>query len=85
MRDIDARRTLVNDAIYTIGKCMDYRRAVMNVFAYALDKVRNEDEMPEIQDLARQLRAKYEAEKRGHEIAITDKERALDTCKRSQP
>ena len=83
--DLEARGRLVNDAIYTIGKCMDYRRATMNIFAYALDKVRNEDETPEIKDLARQLRDKYEAEKRGHEIAITDKENALDTCKRSVP
>jgi hypothetical protein len=51
----------------------------MNVFAAALDKVRNEDETPEIKDLARQLRDKYEAAKSGHEEQITTRNNALNT------
>ena len=84
-RDLDARKKLVDDAIYTLNKCIDYRRAVMNVFAYALDRVRNEDDTPEIKDLARQLRDKYEASKRGHEEQITARNNALETCKNSRP
>ncbi len=83
--ELETRKKLVDDAIYTIGKCMDYRRAVMNVFGYALDKVRSENETPELQELGRKLRDKYEAEKRGHEIAITEKDNALNTCKSSRP
>ena len=47
----------------------------MNVFAYALAKVRNEDETPEILDLARQLRAKYDAEKRGRSLVTSARHR----------
>jgi hypothetical protein len=82
--DLEARRKHVNDAIYTIDKCLDHRRAVMNVFATALDRVRGESE-EDIKPLARQLRDKYEESKRGHEIAIKDKENALRTCKDSRP
>jgi vacuolar-type H+-ATPase subunit I/STV1 len=82
--DLDARKKLVDDAIYNIGKCLDYRRSVMNVFAYAQDKVRGETD-PDIVPLARQLRDKWEESKRGHGIAITDKENALRTCKDSRP
>jgi len=82
--DLDARKKLVDDAIYTINKCMDYRRAVMNIFATALDKVRGETD-EDIKPLARQLRDMYEESKRGHEIAIKDKENALDTCNKSKP
>jgi hypothetical protein len=82
--DLDARKKLVEDAIYTIDKCIDYRTAVMNVFATAIDKVRGEiDE--DIKPLARQLRDKYEGQKRGHEMAITAKKNALETCKNSRP
>jgi hypothetical protein len=76
------RKELVNHAIYSIGKCLDYRRAVMNVFASAQDKVRTEDETPEIEKIARELRDMYEESKRGHKIAITDKDNALSTCKK---
>lgn len=84
VRDLEARKKHVDDAIYTLGKCLDYRRAVMNVFAAAIDKVRGEND-DEIKPLARELRDKWEAGKRGHEIQITSRENALDTCKRSQP
>jgi len=77
---LDKREDLVDKTIYTIEKCIDYRQAVMNIFANALDKVRNENE-DEIQPFARTLRDKYEESKRGHEIAITDKKNALSTCK----
>jgi hypothetical protein len=82
--DLDARKKLVDDAIYTLNKCLDYRRAVMNIFATAQDKVRGETD-PDIVPLARELRDGYEASKRGHEIAIKDKENALETCKNSRP
>ena len=84
-KDLDARRKLVEDAIYNLDRCISYRRAVMNVFAAALDKVRNEDETPEIKDLARQLRDKYEEAKPGHETQITGRSNALATCKNSRP
>ena len=84
-RDLEARKKLVDDAIYNLNYCIDYRRAVMNVFAAALDKVRNEDDTPEIKDLARQLRDKYEASKSGHEEQITARKNALETCKNSRP
>jgi hypothetical protein len=84
VNDLDTRRKLVDDSIYNIGKCLDYRRSVMNVFAYAQDKVRGETD-PDIVPLARQLRDKWEESKRGHGIAITDKENALKICKDSRP
>lgn len=84
-RDLEARGKLVNDAIYTLEKCIDYRRAVMNAFASAIDRVRNENEPAEIVPLARQLRDKWEAGKPGHEEQITARKNALDTCKNSRP
>lgn len=83
-KELDDRKKLVDDAIYNLGKCVDYRRTVMNVFGYAQDKVRGETD-PDIVPLARQLRDKWEESKRGHAIAITDKENALRTCKDSRP
>jgi hypothetical protein len=77
---LDKRKDLVEKAIYTIEKCIDFRRAVMNVFATALDRVRSENENA-IAPLARTLRDRYEESKRGHEIAITDKNNALSTCR----
>lgn len=82
--DLDARKKLVDDSIYNIGKCLDYRHAVMNVFADAQDKVRGETD-PDIVPLARQLRDKWEESKGGHAVAITNKENALNTCKNSRP
>lgn len=84
-RDLEARGKLVNEAIYTLEKCIDYRRAVMNVFASAIDRVRNESDPPEIVPLARQLRDKWEAGKPGHEEQITARTNALNTCKSSRP
>lgn len=84
-KDLETRRKLVDDAIYNLDKCIDYRRAVMNSFAAALDKVRNENETPEIADLARQLRNRYEESKSGHEEQITARNNALSTCKNSKP
>lgn len=84
-RDLEARGKLVKEAIYTLEKCIDNRRAVMNVFASAIDRVRNENAPPEIIPLARQLRDKWEAGKPGHEEQITARNNALSTCKNSQP
>jgi hypothetical protein len=79
-KDLKDRKELVTNAIYTIEKCIDYRRAVMNVFASAQDKVRNENE-DDVKENARTLRDWFEESKRGHEIAITNKQDALSTCK----
>ena len=57
----------------------------MNVFASALDRVRNESDPKEIIPLARQLRDMWEAAKPGHEEQITARKNALDTCKNSRP
>lgn len=84
-KDLEARKKLIEDAIYTLDKCIAYRRAVMNSFASALDRVRNESETPELHELARSLRSKYEKEKSGHEIQITDKTNALNNCKDWRP
>jgi len=84
-KDLEARGKLVSDAIYNLEKCIDYRRAVMNVFASAIDRVRNENDPPEIIPLARQLRDMWEAGKPGHEEQITARRNALDTCKSSRP
>lgn len=87
-KDLETRKKLVDDAIYALDKCIDYRRAVMNSFAAALDKVRNENETPEIANLARQLRNRYEEGKsghEGHEEQITARSNALSTCKNSRP
>lgn len=84
-KDLEARKKLIDDAIYTIGKCIDYRRAVMNSFAAALDKVRSENETPRITELARKLRNSYEAGKPGHEEQITARNNALERCKKGLP
>ncbi len=84
-KDLETRKKLVDDAIYNLDRCISYRRAVLNVFAAALDKVRNENETPEIKELARQLRDKYEEAKSGHETQITARNNALATCKNSRP
>jgi hypothetical protein len=57
----------------------------MNVFASAIDRVRNENDPPQIIPLARQLRDMWEAGKPGHEEQITARKNALDTCKSSRP
>jgi hypothetical protein len=84
-RDLEGRGKLVNEAIYNLEKCIDYRRAVMNAFASAIDRVRNENDPPAIVPLARQLRDKWESGKPGHEEQITARKNALDTCKGSRP
>ena len=81
--ELDDREDLVDKSIYNIGKCIDYRKAVMNIFGDALDKVRGESD-PKIKPYATTLRDKYQASKRGHEIAIKDKENALSICKKEE-
>jgi peptidoglycan hydrolase CwlO-like protein len=82
--DLSKRKDLVNKTIETLGKCIDYRRAVLNVFAYALDKVRGESD-PTIKPYAEQLRSKYEESKAGHEQQISNKDNSVDTCKKELP
>lgn len=84
-KDLEARGKLVGEAIYNIEKCLDYRRAVMNVFSSAQDRVRSESDPPEIVPYARQLRDKWEVSKPGHAEAITAKENALARCKDARP
>ena len=79
-RELAAHRAEAASAVATLEKCIDNRRAVMNVFAAAKDKVTGEQD-EEIVPIARELRDAYEASKRGHEIAITGKENALAVCK----
>lgn len=64
---LDARKKHVESAIYNLDQCVAYRRAVMNSFAAALDKMRNESETPEIKAVAGSLVRKYERSKSGHE------------------
>ena len=80
-KDLKVRKKLVEDGIYTLDKCIAYRRAVMNSFAHALDKVRNESETKEIKDIARSLRSKYGKAKSGHEEQISAKTNAWNNCK----
>ena len=82
--DLDKRSELVTSTISNIEVCIDHRRAVMNVFAEALDKVRNEEEV-DIKPLARTLRDRFEAKKPTHEYAITEKEDAKNNCKSEIP
>ncbi|HWU85697.1 MAG TPA: hypothetical protein VN253_00375 [Kofleriaceae bacterium] len=82
--DLDKRKDFVEKAIYTLNKCIDYRRAVMNIFAYATDKVRGENE-PDIKPYAEKLRDKYPQHISGHEIQITSRMNALENCKKEQP
>lgn len=82
--DLSKRKDLIEKTMYTLNKCIDYRRAVMNVFAYALDKVRGEND-PSIKPYAEQLRDKYEESKSGHEEQISNKNNSLETCKKEMP
>jgi hypothetical protein len=82
--DFDSRKKLVEDAIYNLDQCISYRRAVMNSFASALDRVRNENETPRIKELAQKLRDSYGEAKSGHEEQINNKQNSLDTCKKSR-
>lgn len=79
--DIDKRKTLVNDAIYNIDKCIDHRQAVANTFVQAAGKIRGEDETATLAVYARELKEYYDKTKPGHELAITYKQNALSTCK----
>lgn len=78
--ELEKRKDLVEKTIYTLGKCLDYRRAVMNIFAYAADKVRGESD-PDIKPYAEKLRDRYPQHISGHEIQITNKSNALESCK----
>ena len=79
-REVVNRKYVVETTMNTINKCIDYRRAVMNVYAYALDKVRTETEA-DIKPLAEALREKYSEEISGHEKQITSRFDALRICK----
>lgn len=82
--DLVKRKDLVEKTIYTINKCIDYRRAVMNVYAYATDKVRGENDA-DIKPLAEILRNRYPVAISGHEEAIAGRFNAIETCKKDAP
>jgi hypothetical protein len=82
--DLDKRKDFVDKATYTLGKCIDYRRAVMNVFEYATDKVRGESDS-DIKPYAQRLRDKYPVAISGHKEQIDNKTNALETCKKERP
>jgi len=82
---LDNRRKQVETAIYNIDQCMTYRKAVLNVFASALDKMRNESDPPEIKDVAQSLARKYEASKSGHQQQLTIRDNAMKICKDARP
>lgn len=82
---LDARKKHVDSAIYNLDQCIAYRRAVMNSFAAALDKMRNEHDTPEIKSVASSLVRKYERSKSGHEQQISAKANALRNCRDWRP
>jgi flagellar motility protein MotE (MotC chaperone) len=82
--DIGKRKDHVEKAIYTLGKCIDYRRAVMNVFAYATDKVRGESD-PDVRPHALQLRDSYATEISGHDEQIKNRTNSIENCKKEMP
>ncbi|CAN5547301.1 hypothetical protein BH11MYX1_BH11MYX1_42320 [soil metagenome] len=82
--NLDKRKDFVSNAISTIETCVDHRRAIMNIFADALDKVRGESD-DDIKPLARTLRDRFEEAKPGHEVAISGKQNARENCKSERP
>ena len=83
-REIERRKDVVEKTIYTINKCIDYRRAVMNTFSYAADKVRGESD-PDLQPYVTTLRNRYPVHISGHEEQIKSRGNALETCKKELP
>jgi hypothetical protein len=83
MRSLDERKNAVRKTIDNIQKCIDYRKSTMAIFAYSLDKTRNEND-PDIKELASSLTDKAEKQKSGHMIAIRDKENAIEACNKGQ-
>lgn len=83
-RELASRKYLVENTMATINKCIDYRRAVMNVFPYATDQMRSEND-PDIRPLADMLRSKYAKKIEGHVQAIKDKTDAYNICRDELP
>lgn len=79
-KDLKDRKELVHNAIYNLDRCIDHRRAVMNLFAQVQDKVRGESD-DSLRADKQTLIGYYNDSKSGHETAITDKESALSLCK----
>lgn len=82
--ELSKRKDLVEKTMYTINRCLDFRRAVMNVFGHVTDKVRGEND-PDIKPYAQTLRDKYFAERGQHEGAIQEKTTSLERCKSEVP
>lgn len=84
-KSLETRKKLVEDAIYTLDKCISYRKAVLNSFATALDRMRNENETDELKTVARSLANKYEKAKAGHEEQVDSRTNAWNNCKSWRP
>lgn len=84
-QNLDNRRKFVEGVIYNLDQCLSYRRAVLNSFGSALDRMRNESETPDIKTVAQSLAGKYEASKGGHQQQITTRENATKFCKSALP
>ena len=82
--DVSKRRDHVEKVMTTINKCVDYRQAVMNVFAYATDKVRGETD-DDVKPYSQILRDKYSAQIGTHKTEIEDKFISLERCKQEMP
>lgn len=82
---LENRKKLVDTAMYNIDQCIAYRKAVLNSFGSALDRMRNESETPDIKNLAQSLVRKYEAAKSGHQQQITIRDNAMRFCKEARP
>lgn len=82
--ELEKRKDIVEKSIYNLNKCIDYRHAVMNIFGYALDKVRGESD-PDLKTYVDQLVAKYQKSKEGHEEQIHNKENSRETCEKERP
>lgn len=82
--DLEARKDQIDKVTETINKCIDYRTAVMNVFAYATDKVRGESD-DVLKPYIDQLKEKWANEKEGHEQQIQNRHSSLDTCASERP
>lgn len=83
--ELEKRKTLVNDAIYNLERCIDHRQSVANTFVAAAGRVRGEDDTATLALYARELKEYYDKTKPGHDLAITYKKNALSTCRSEMP
>jgi hypothetical protein len=82
--DLEQRADVIAKTLHTINRCIDYRRAVMNVFAYATDKVRGDNE-PSVNRYVEKLRVIYAESIDGHEEQIVSRTKAIENCEKERP